>query len=289
LNKKTEKKLNKIELCSKASGNMTNIKQGLIGLGGFSRFPIFLNGNGSYSYGSNSYNKKFNDYVYNIANLNFKKQKFVAIYSLANLKFKSRFVLDLSRNLSSKIENTNDDKNILNNANAIKNTCNTMALNPELKLKSENLIPDKLFVFPSLKHEEIPTNIFGYGIIIKGVKSKKIFVPLIIRRKLLKNEVDAILSIYNIKIKSLSIEHIYKFLEILGIEVVNEERMADSTFILELKDSLIESGNYKVHITHSGKILNVNFCIDLAYDAYLPELIMLVRNQQSIYIFSDEF
>jgi len=132
----------------------------MIVLGGFSRFPIFFNGNGQKTIGFESNNTAFNDYIGNL------KGKFVVFTTFSDIQYRRRFVVD------------------------------GMAINPELK--GTEPVPRSMYVYPDVTPTKTFMNTLAKGIIVKGGRGK-VFIPLLPQRELEGKEIKALLGITEVK------------------------------------------------------------------------------------------
>jgi len=216
----------------------------VIVLVGYTRFPIFFNSNGRKIIGYKSHDEEFNEYVYSI------KEKCIIIRSLSNIQYKSRFVVERK------------------------------AINPVLKYKEP--VPNYIYVYPDREPEEIITDAYTLGIVLKGAR-KPVYTPLLCLRMLTQKEVNALLNIT--EIKEFTLNKIEIFMQQLGLNIEKLGELAGNRCVLKIDDPEVDKP-YRVLIDSKGRVLDVNFCIEMHQSLYLPELIMLVREQGSIYITS---
>jgi hypothetical protein len=213
----------------------------MIVLGGFSRFPIFYSSDGKRVLGFQSRDHDFNDFV------KLFRSKYIAIKSFENLKYKSRFVLKRK------------------------------AINPELNKEYD--LPEYIYVFPNKKAVKVIINVLAYGIILKGGK-KPIFIPLLTRRMLTREEIDAI--ICTKQIMEFGLNRLQSFLDKLSIRYFIEKELADNRYVIKLCDPKV-SNEYCVLIDQEMKIIDLDFCMDNFHNLFLPELIMIVRESRMIH------
>lgn len=171
---------------------------------------------------------------------------FVALRTLSNLNLKSRFVI------------------------------NNRAINPTLRMRE--LVPKFEFVYPDDEPDEVLNNVYSRGIVVKGARTP-VFIPLISLRILTQDEVDALLKVA--RVHELDLEGMFSFLNDLDINLVDKELRISGEIVLTLFDKSIDE-LYHVMINQDGKVLDVDFCFEYS-DLYLPELVMLVRENGSVY------
>jgi len=219
----------------------------LLALIGFSRFPIFLSANGRHVLGHRCPEPEFQDYVASLAS----SRPSVAIKALGPVELRRRFVI---RN---------------------------MAVNP--RLRRHELVPRWLYVWPDEEPEEIVRSAYAHGALIFGPK-RPIFLPLIYLKPLTQDEARAISDLARLpKAAKMSLKALLAFLSDLGIEVIRREFLASGEVLLALRDPEV-SEPYEVLIGRDWRVLDANFCVSLSSDVYLPELVMLVREQKRIFI-----
>lgn len=216
----------------------------MIALGGFTRFPTFYTGDGRTRLGAQSPSVAFNQYVETL------QGKFLAIHTLARVPYRSRWVVE------------------------------GMAVNAEIKTEEE--LVKRIYTFPHPTPEPILMNVYAWGITLKGSR-RNIFVPLLSRRALAQDEVNALLQIATIT--DLTVDRTTALLNALGIEIVQSRILAGDRRMLELRDPQV-ADSYKLLVARNGRVVQVNFCFDLPESLYLSELVMLVRGQRNLHILS---
>jgi len=174
----------------------------------------------------------------------------IAIYRLRDLKFRRRFIVN-------------------------------EALNPQLKTRE--IVPPYIYVFPDYEAAETLNNCYAMGITLKGPRTP-IFLPLIMLRALTEKEVKALLHIA--EVNQLSREKIFTLLNLLNIEYQPLKVLAGGKTVFEIRDPEVDTP-YKVLVNPLGQVEDVNFCVELPEKTYLPELIMLTRQQKNLYILSE--
>jgi len=206
----------------------------MIALSGYSRFPSFFTSDGKKGIGFKTNDNNFNEYVSRL------RGKFVAIRSLKNLRFRSRF--------------------------AVKGK----AINPELET-DEAVIQD-LYVYPDEEPTNTITNALTLGISIQGGRGK-VFVPLLCRRVLSRQEVDALLKI--VDIKEFGLDRFKIFMTEIGIDFEIVREVVEGA-VVRVNDPQLRN-EYRVLIDEKGRILDVDFCVHGHEDMFLPELVMFAR------------
>ena len=219
----------------------------VIALTGFTRLPIFYDSTGTKILGSKCRNKKFEKYVYSL------KDQSIAIFALANLKYRSRFVISNEH-------------------------IGRRAVNPSLKL--QEYVPSHIYIYPDKEPDPITVNVHTLGIRLKGAR-KPVYVPLLYLKILTREEVNAL---FNATItKEITVEKYVKFAKELKIKIEKIKELAGSRILLKIRDPKIRK-TYMVVIDNMGKVIDQNFCIEMHQQLYLPELIMLTRERETIHI-----
>jgi hypothetical protein len=150
------------------------------------------------------------------------------------------------------------------------------AINPGLRT-SESVVR-RIYVYPSYEAEEPITNAYALGFVLKGIRVP-VFVPLVALRYLEEKDVEALLGIA--KVKELSIDRIIEFVRSLGIRV--EVRSLVEGIVVELDDPIV--GSYQVLVDEKGRVLDTNVCIEIETQLFLPEIVLLIRQQGDIYVY----
>ncbi|RLG42247.1 MAG: hypothetical protein DRO05_01655 [Thermoproteota archaeon] len=218
----------------------------MIALVGFSRFPIFYDSSGREILGYKCRDEDFNTYVYSLP-----RGSCAAISSLSNLRYRSRFVV------------------------------RDIAINPFLRLKE--LVPRYIYVYPDLEPELVINYSYSLGISLRGPR-RPAFIPLLCLRLLEEDEVRALLTTAKARESSIDIEGIISFLNTLGISV-ESRMMAGGRFLLRLDDPKV-SESYEVLVDKEGRVLEVNFCVEMPHQLHVSELVMLARESGEIYVSS---
>jgi len=126
----------------------------VIGLVGFTRFPIFYSSNGRKILGCLCADKEFEKYVYSL------RRASIAIKTLRDIRLRSRFVV------------------------------NHNAINPHLKMRE--IVPPFMYVYPDEEPDETLNSAYTLGFILKGARCP-VYIPLICLRLLTEKEVQALL------------------------------------------------------------------------------------------------
>ena len=150
------------------------------------------------------------------------------------------------------------------------------AINPSLRT-TESVVR-RIYVYPSYEAEEPLTNVYALGFVLKGVR-KLVFVPLMALRYLSGEEAQALLGVA--KVKELTINKMIEFVRSLGIQA--EVRNLVERIVVDLEDPIV--GRYQVLVDEKGRVLDTNVCIEAETQLYLPEVVLLIRQQGDVYIY----
>ncbi|WP_456328549.1 hypothetical protein [Archaeoglobus sp.] len=150
------------------------------------------------------------------------------------------------------------------------------AINPSLRTVER--VVRRIYVYPSYEAEEPITNAYVLGFTLKCIRMP-VFVPLIVLRYLEEREVEVLLGI--VKVREIDIDEMIEFLRSLGIQV--EVRSLVEGIVVDLDDPIV--GCYQVSVDERGRVIDTNVCIDMEAQLFLPELVFLIRQQGSIYIY----
>ena len=83
------------------------------------------------------------------------------------------------------------------------------------------------------------------------------------------------------KVKELTINKMIEFVRSLGIQA--EVRNLVERIVVDLEDPIV--GRYQVLVDEKGRVLDTNVCIEAETQLYLPEVVLLIRQQGDVYIY----
>ncbi|MFX1250921.1 MAG: hypothetical protein ACFFCZ_04885 [Promethearchaeota archaeon] len=157
------------------------------------------------------------------------------------------------------------------------------AVNPHLKFKVlSEVLPKKIFVYPELTPDIVKTDRISIGIRIPTRKS--LFMPVADLRLLTKKETIALTAMTNIQ--ELTLERIQQFLPDIDVTITAKQEFPNDTTALRIHDSTLQE-TYAVLVNNEGKVLSTNVCVDPEETLFLIEMILLLREQRYLHIYSD--
>jgi len=223
---------------------------------GYTRWPVFLSGDGRRNLGSSINNPKVADYIRRLGS-----RKGIVILTMENIQSKTRFVTD------------------------------DMAVHPSFG--SEEICPRNVFVYPCLEPDVSIVDAYARGVVMKGSR-KPMFVPLVTMRNLDEREVDAVKAARPVPVQrsqgsvaDLTLERMLEFARSVGISVNVRDR--GSQKVLTVNDPETYGGSYQVLLSSSGIVNDTNVCVSVNSGTYLPEFLMLLREERDLYIYSSRW
>jgi len=150
------------------------------------------------------------------------------------------------------------------------------AINPSLRTVES--VVKGIYIYPSYEAEKPITNAYALGFVLKGIRTP-VFVPLIALRYLEKKEIEALLGV--VRVEELNIDKMIEFARHLGIRA-RVRNLVDG-FVVDLDDPIV--GSYQVLVDEKGRVIDTNVCIEAETQLFLPEIILLIRQQENVYIY----
>jgi len=218
----------------------------VIALNGFSRFPIFYDASGERIINPNQVVREFREFVFSLP------REPAAIFSaICVRRLRRRFVVK------------------------------GRAANPSMRGVEQ--VPRHIYIYPDREPDEVLSSDYALGIRLLGAR-RPVFVPLLSLRTLTEDEAKAIEGLLAKPVVSrFDLEMLVGFLAEIGVEVESQEVLADGRIRLSLHDRRADL-RYRVTLDRGWRVLDTNFCIEMPFPYYLPELVVLVRERGHIYV-----
>ncbi len=162
---------------------------------------------------------------------------------------------------------------------------NGRAYNPETE--KDEFVPRRTYIYPEgSDYEEFPQNALVQGVRLQA--KKLVFVPLVLLRLLTDDEVPVVQKWVQLQMKDLHIQEQLELLSDLNVQIQSQTVLANNQIALHLRDSDLRERDqwYWVLVNSYGQFQATNVCITPADQLYLIELILLLREQYSLHIYS---
>lgn len=138
----------------------------------------------------------------------------------------------------------------------------------------------KVYLWPSQLPEPLVDKSIALGVLMKTLKRRGVFAPILPLANFTKEEAEIIDSfIKKLRIKEQSIKNLLKLIEEIGIKVIKVNYMANKLAI-KLNDGANE---YDVVVDERGRVIETNICIALE-NLHLLELVLLTRGRE-VYVY----
>ena len=218
----------------------------MIALNGFSRFPIFYDASGERIISPSQVAREFREFVFSLP------REPAAIFSaICVRRLRRRFVVK------------------------------GRAANPSMRGVEQ--VPRHIYVYPDREPDEVLSSDYALGIRLLGAR-RPVFVPLLSLKVLTEEEARAIEGLLTKPaVSEFDLGRLVEFLREIGVGVEAQEVLADGRIKLALHDHVADL-HYRVIVDRNWRVLETNFCIDMPFPYYLPELVVLVRGRGHIYV-----
>lgn len=213
---------------------------------------MFISADGLKNLGQITYVKRIENYICSLGS-----QKGVVIFEMDRVRTKTRFV------------------------------SNGKAIHPSLG--GSEICIDNVFIYPDTEAEPALNNVYARGVLLKGAR-KPTFVPLIALRSLAEEEAAALQSVSEAKkgasVGEISFERIQTFAESIGIHM--DVNSIPEGYLLDIRDPEV-SDHYQVKTNKLGVVSWTNVCVSFHEGTYLPEFIVLLREERDLYVYSERW